>query len=84
MGCSKVSKLEFLLLSRTFASPHSKQALFALHLRRDEGGGTQLERPQWRIEDLRKDVEDECRKYANLLESVENGYEEVEEEDIPD
>jgi hypothetical protein len=52
--------------------------------RRDEGGGTQLERALWRIEDLRKEVEDERRKYANLVWSVENGYEGDEEEDIPD
>ncbi|KAF7510479.1 hypothetical protein GJ744_006325 [Endocarpon pusillum] len=45
---------------------------------REEEGGTQLQRALWRIEDLRKEVEDERRKYANLVWSVENGYEDVE------
>ncbi|KAF7510442.1 hypothetical protein GJ744_006721 [Endocarpon pusillum] len=46
---------------------------------RTEEGGTQLQRALWRIEDLRKEVEDERRKYANLVWSVENGYEEIDE-----
>ena len=46
---------------------------------RTEEGGTQLQRALWRIEDLRKEVEDERRKYSNLVWSVENGYAGVEE-----
>ena len=41
---------------------------------RDEEGGTQLQRAQWREEDLRKELEDERRKYRNLAWSVENGF----------
>ena len=46
---------------------------------RTEEGGTQLQRALWRIEDLRKEAEDERRKYSNLVWSVENGYAGVEE-----
>ena len=46
---------------------------------RTEEGDTQLQRALWRIEDLRKEVEDERRKYSNLVWSVENGYVDVEE-----
>ncbi|KAF7510549.1 hypothetical protein GJ744_006395 [Endocarpon pusillum] len=46
---------------------------------RIEEGGTQLQRALWRVEDLQKEVEDERRKYANLVWSVENGFEDVDE-----
>ena len=44
-----------------------------------EEGDTQLQRALWRIEDLRKEAENEHRKYSNLVWSVENGYTGVEE-----
>lgn len=46
---------------------------------REEEGGTQLQRALWRIEDLRKEIEDERRKYSNLVWSVENGSTGVDE-----
>ena len=46
---------------------------------RTEESGIQLQRTLWRIEDLRKEAEDERRKYSNLVWSVENGYAGVEE-----
>ena len=46
---------------------------------RTEQGGTQLQRILWREEDLRKELEDERRKYSNLVWNIENGYVDVEE-----
>ena len=46
---------------------------------RKEEGDTQLQRALWRIEALRKEIEDERRKYSNLMWSVENGFTDVDE-----
>ena len=46
---------------------------------RTEQGDIQLQRALWQEEDLRKELEDERRKYSNLVWSVENGYTGVEE-----
>jgi hypothetical protein len=51
---------------------------------RVEEGGTQRQRALWRKEDLRKELEDERRKYANLVWSVENGYQDVDKDNFPD
>jgi hypothetical protein len=50
---------------------------------RDKEGSTQLQRALNREQDLRKELENKRRKYANLVWSVNNSYPGVYKDDIP-